>query len=131
MSMILPCRSLKLSVLTQFLPVCMYDQSLIKLDNNHMLKSFSNIPQSSLIEFAFQLKDTCCKLAQAVQNSCLNQALKHTEIILKTSYGWLFKKILQNLSKKCTLFSLIVQQTYKYLLIIFVFVFCSFFHWRK
>ena len=45
-----------MSMLTQFLPVCIYDLSLIKLDNNHMLKSFSNVLQSSPIESAFQFK---------------------------------------------------------------------------
>ena len=45
-----------MSMLTQLWPVGTYDQSLIKTGNKHMLKSFSNILQSSLIGFAFQFK---------------------------------------------------------------------------
>ena len=44
-----------------------------------MLKAFSSILQSSLIEFAFEFKRYMCKLAQGVQNSYLNQALRHTK----------------------------------------------------
>ena len=32
-----------MSMLTQFWPVCMYDQSLIKFDDNPMPELFSNI----------------------------------------------------------------------------------------
>ena len=74
-----------MSMLTQFWLVCKHDQSLIKLDSNHILKLFSNILQSSLIGFAFQFRRCCCKLVQVVQNSLWNQALKHIQIILKTS----------------------------------------------
>ena len=76
-----------MSMLTQFWPVCTYDQSLIKLGNNHMQKSFSHILQSSLIEFDIEFgKDYAShKLAQAVQKSYLNYTLKHTQVILKTS----------------------------------------------
>ena len=49
-------RELEMSILAQFWPVYMNDQSLIKLDSNHMLKSFSHILQSSLFELAFQFK---------------------------------------------------------------------------
>ena len=74
---------LEMSMLTQFWPVCA--QCLIKLGNFFFLKSFSNILQSSLIKYAFKCRGycTCCKLAQVVQNSYLNQAVKHIQIILK------------------------------------------------
>ena len=62
-----------------------YDYSFIKLNNDHILKSFSNILQSNLIKFAFQSKDTFCKLAQVVQNSYSYQALNHTQNKLVSS----------------------------------------------
>ena len=64
-------KEFEMTMLTQLWPVCMYHY---KLDNNLMLKSFSNIPQSSLIDFVYSSKDEWWKLAQAVQNPYLNQA---------------------------------------------------------